>query len=74
MNHTENLEYLAEVPELTDAQMDPCAMFINEGCDAFFSRSGCCPYDAFSIAGRAWEHGWMQACRDDRDARAMGVY
>ena len=67
-----------DIPELTESQIEACAMWIQEGRDAFFERTDkrdlTCPYDALSIAGRAWDHGWMQAYRDDRDARAMGVY
>jgi len=62
--------------ELTDAQLEACASWLQEGRDAYFDNDNrpLCPYDPASIAGRAWEHGWMQAHRDDRDARAMGVY
>ena len=61
--------------ELTDEQIEACAEWIDEGRDAFFSPDRpTCPYDAASIAGRAWEQGWMQACRDDREARAAGLY
>jgi hypothetical protein len=64
----------AALPELTDAQLDACPTWLQEGRDAYFDRDGAlCPYDGDSIAGRMWEHGWMQARRDDRDARAMGL-
>lgn len=61
--------------ELTDEQIDACAEWMQEGRDAFFSAGRpCCPYDGASIAGRAWEQGWMQASADDREARACGLY
>ena len=61
--------------ELTDEQLEACAVWMDEGRDAFFSADRPLnPYDAASIAGRAWEQGWMQARHDDKEARAAGVY
>lgn len=61
--------------ELTDEQIEACAMWMDEGRDAFFNPARPLnPYDGASIAGRAWEQGWMQARHDDREARACGLY
>jgi hypothetical protein len=61
--------------ELTDEQIEACAVWMQEGRDSFFNqRSACCPYDGDSIAGRAWDQGWLQARHDDHEARACGIY
>jgi hypothetical protein len=73
MNSSNRLLSPNTSPDLTADQIEAGATWIRQGRDAYLSGENICPFMPFSIAGRAWEHGWMLARRAVRGWAAEAV-
>ncbi len=73
MNTTPLRQAANDAPDLTADQIEACATWIQQGRDAYLDGDNLCPFMATSIAGCAWEHGWLQARRDVREWAAAAV-